>query len=100
MNKYELAVVINPNLSDENVKVEFDKVVAVVNRFGGIVDKVDDWGKRRLAYEINKISEGYYYFISISSEPNAPREIEDRIRIMESILRYLIIRVEDKGGVS
>ena len=68
----------------------------MVVRFGGEVTKVDDWGKRRLAYEINKIKEGYYYFIDFSANGDAPAEIESRIRIMESVMRYLTIRLEDK----
>ena len=95
MINYELAVILQPNLDEESLKTEFDKVTALVARFGGVVDKVDDWGKRRLAYDIQKFTEGYYYFITFSAEPTAPREIEDRIRIMENVIRYLIIRTDD-----
>ncbi|MCL2703435.1 MAG: 30S ribosomal protein S6 [Defluviitaleaceae bacterium] len=95
MHKYELAVILDPNLDEDGLKAEFDKVTALVTRFNGTVEKVDDWGKRRLAYEIDKKNEGFYYFITINAEPSAPREIEDRIRIMENVLRYLIIRVDE-----
>lgn len=95
MNKYELAVIFDPNLDEDGLKGEFEKVTGLVSRFGGTVEKVDDWGKRRLAYEIDKKNEGYYNFITISAEPGAPREIEDRIRIMEKVLRYLIIRLDE-----
>ena len=95
MNKYELAVIIDPSLDEESLKAEFDKVTALIARFNGTVEKVDDWGKRRLAYEIDKKNEGYYYFITISAEPSAPREIEDRLRIMENVLRSLIIRLDE-----
>ena len=67
----------------------------LVVRFGGEVTKVDDWGKRRLAYEIDKIKEGFYYFIEFSADGDAPREVESRIRIMESVLRYLTIRLDE-----
>lgn len=92
MNKYELTVIVKPNLEEEALKAEFEQIQAIIERFGGTVEKVDDWGKRRLAYEINKINEGFYRFITFTSEPQAPAEIESRIRIREDIVRYLIVR--------
>ncbi len=94
MNKYELAVVVKPNLDEEALKAEFDSVKELIERFGGTVEKVDDWGKRRLAYEIQKVNEGFYSFFTFSSENNTPNEIEKRMRIKENILRYLIVRQE------
>ncbi|MDR2903199.1 MAG: 30S ribosomal protein S6 [Clostridiales bacterium] len=94
MNKYELAIIFNPNLDEEALKAEFDKVQSYITRFGGTVDKVDDWGKRKLAYEINKISEGYYNFITFTADGSAPAEIENRVRIRENVLRFLIFRQE------
>lgn len=94
MNKYELAVVLKPTVSDEGAKETFAKINELIERFGGTVDKVDDWGKRRLAYEIEKFNEGYYNFITFMAESNAPKEIEARLRIEEDVLRYLIIRLD------
>lgn len=94
VNNYELAVVFNGRLEDEARVAAFEKVKEYVERFGGTISKIDEWGKRRLAYEINKIREGYYYFIYFESKAEAPGEIEKRIRIMESVLRYLCIKVE------
>ncbi len=94
MNKYELAVIFKPVLADEVLKEEVEKVQGLIARFGGTVDKLDDWGKRRLAYEIDKHNEGFYNFYTISAPASAPAEIESRIRIMESVLRYLIIRLD------
>lgn len=94
MNKYELCVIFKPNLEEEALKAEFERVTKYIERFGGTVDKIDEWGKRRLAYEIEKIHEGIYYFITFSSESEAPVELEKRLRIMESVLRYLITRQE------
>ncbi len=96
MYQYELGIVLVPTLSEEDKLASLEKVKELVVRFGGEVTKVDDWGKRRLAYEINKIKEGYYYFIDFSANGDAPAEIESRIRIMESVMRYLTIRLEDK----
>jgi small subunit ribosomal protein S6 len=94
MNKYELTIILKPNLEEEIHKAEIEKIHALITRFGGTIDKVDDWGKRRLAYEIDKNAEGFYSFIYFSSEGGAPAEIESRIRIMESLLRFLIIRLD------
>ena len=92
MNKYELALVLSTKLDDEAKQAEFNKVTELLARFGGTVEKVDDWGKRRLAYEIKKETEGFFSFITFDAEPTAPAEIESRLRIMENVLRYLIIR--------
>lgn len=96
MNKYELALIIKPNLEEEILKAEYEKVLGLITRFGGTVDKVDEWGKRRLAYEINKINDGIYYFITFTAPGTAPIEIESRIRIMENVIRFLITRLDPK----
>jgi len=93
MNKYELAFILRPELEDDALRAEFDRVTTTVTRFGGEIEKVDEWGKRRFAYEINKINEGYYYFVTITGPPSMPAEVENRIRITESVLRYMMIRV-------
>lgn len=94
MNKYELAVIFNPTLDEESLKNEFESVKSLLERFNASIDKVDDWGKRRLAYEINKVNEGYYYFINFNADSNVPSEIESRMRIKENVLRYLVVRQE------
>ena len=95
MKKYELALVIAPTLDEEALAAEKASVNALIERFGGTVDKVDDWGKRRLAYEINKVNEGFYSFISFTAGTTAQAEIESRMRIKENVLRYLIIAEEE-----
>ncbi|SCP99366.1 30S ribosomal protein S6 [Anaerobium acetethylicum] len=92
MNKYELAIVVNAKIEDEERLATVEKVKEYIARFGGTVTKVDDWGKRRLAYEIQKMKEGFYYFIQFESDSNCPNEVEKNIRIMESVIRYLCIR--------
>ena len=94
MNKYELALILDPTLVDEAKEERLKKVSDLLERFGGKIEKLDDWGKRRLAYEIDKKNEGFYYFIYFDSESSAPKEIESRLRIMDDVLRYLIIRCE------
>ena len=71
---------------------EVAKVQATLERFGAKIEKVDDWGKRKLAYEIAKVNEGFYSFTTFEAPAAAPAEIEARMRIMENVLRYLIIR--------
>jgi len=95
MKKYEAVVILKPHFEEEPAKAEFEKIQALITRFGGVVEKVDIWGKRRLAYEIQKIREGIYCFITFTAEPETPAEIESRLRIMEDVLRYLIVSVEE-----
>jgi len=96
MNKYELAVVVNAKIEDEERAAVVDKCKALIERFGGTITNVDDWGKRRLAYEIQKTREGFYYFIQFDAESSAPAEIESRVRIMDNVLRYLVVRADEK----
>jgi len=95
MNKYELGVIFKPSLEEDALREELERVQELISRFGGTVEKTDEWGKRRLAYEIDYFTEGFYTFITFSSESSAPAEIESRMRIMENVLRYLIIRIDD-----
>ncbi len=96
MNKYELAVVVSAKIEDEERAAVVDKCKALIERFGGTITNVDDWGKKRLAYEIQKMKEGFYYFIQFEAESSAPAEIERRIRIMDNVLRYLVVKNETK----
>ncbi|RDU24448.1 30S ribosomal protein S6 [Anaerosacchariphilus polymeriproducens] len=94
MNKYELALVVNAKIEDEARVATVEKVKEYISRFGGTVTNVDEWGKKRLAYEIQKMKEGFYYFIQFDSNPGCPSEVEKNIRIMENVIRYLCIRQE------
>ena len=96
MNKYELAVVVSAKIEDEERAAVVDKCKALIERFGGTITNVDDWGKKRLAYEIQNMKEGFYYFIQFEAESSAPAEIESRIRIMDNVLRYLVVKNETK----
>ena len=94
MSKYELAVVVSAKLEDDARAELIEKVKALVTRFGGNITDVDEWGKKRLAYEIQKMKEAYYYFIHFESETTTPGEIEERIRIMDGVIRYLCVKQE------
>ena len=96
MNKYELAVVVSAKIEDEERAAVVDKCKVLIERFGGTITNVDDWGKKRLAYEIQKMKEGFYYSIQFEAESSAPAEIESRIRIMDNVLRYLVVKNETK----
>ena len=96
MNKYELGVVLRADLEEDAFQAEMSRVKGLIERFDGTIDKVDEWGRRKLAYPIQKLTEGMYTFITFTSPTSAPREIEDRLRIMESVLRFLII---NKDGI-
>ena len=94
MSKYELAVVVSAKLEDDARAEVIEKVKALVTRFGGNITDVDEWGKKILAYEIQKMKEAYYYFIHFESETTTPGEIEERIRIMDGVIRYLCVKQE------
>lgn len=92
MHKYELAVVVNAKIEEDARTEAVDKVKALIERFGGVITNVDEAGKKRLAYEIQKMREGYYYFIQFEADSTCPAEIERRVRIMENVIRYLCVR--------
>ena len=96
MNKYELAVVVSAKMEDEERAAVIDRCKALIERFGGVITEVDDWGKKRLAYEINHMKEGFYYFIQFEADSTCPAEVEKRIRIMDNVIRYLCIRKDAK----
>lgn len=92
MNKYELAVVVSAKIEDEDRAATIEKVKEYITRFGGTVTEVEEWGKKKLAYEIQKMHEGFYYFVRFEADAICPAEVERRIRIMENVIRYLCVR--------
>ena len=95
MNKYELAVVVSAKLEEDQRNAAVDKCKGYIERFGGTITDVEDGGKRKLAYEIQKMKEAYYYFIHFDAEASAPIEIENRVRLMEDVIRYLCVRQDE-----
>ena len=94
MNQYEVMYVIDPALED-SARIELiDRFSDLVVKNGGEVDRVDEWGKRRLAYAIQYKTEGYYVLMYIKAPAELPREIERNMQISDSILRYLTVRYE------
>ena len=94
MNKYELALVLSAKIEDDARAALLERVKDLVTRAGGTITEVDEWGRKKLAYEIQKMSEGFYYFIRFDAESDAPAQIESRIRIMDNVLRYLCVRTD------
>ncbi len=92
MNKYELCIVVSAKIEEDERIGRVDSCKALIERFGGQITNVDEWGKKRLAYEIQKMKEGYYYFVQFDAPSTAPAEIESRIRIMDNVIRYLCVK--------
>ena len=95
MNKYELALVVSSKIEDEVRNDVVEKAKAIVVNAGGQISEVEEWGKKKLAYEIQKMSEGFYYFIHFDAESTVPAEVESRVRILDNVLRFLVVRADE-----
>jgi small subunit ribosomal protein S6 len=95
MNKYELALVVSSKIEDEVRNDVVEKAKAIVVNAGGQISDVEEWGKKKLAYEIQKMSEGFYYFIHFDAESTVPAEVESRVRILDNVLRFLVVRADE-----
>ncbi|MBQ8081699.1 MAG: 30S ribosomal protein S6 [Clostridia bacterium] len=96
MNKYELVYIITPEAEEEARKALNTRIQDLIVKLGGEVTKVEDWGKRRLAYAINYKTEGWYVLVNFNGEGKEPREIERNLGNIDSVIRYQIIHVLDK----
>ncbi|MGL5406022.1 MAG: 30S ribosomal protein S6 [Propionibacteriaceae bacterium] len=94
MRKYEVMVIINPDVDERQVTPMMEKHLQVITNGGGTVDNVDSWGKRRLAYDIQKKSEGIYVVLSLTTTPADVKELDRLMTIDESILRTKVLRPE------
>jgi small subunit ribosomal protein S6 len=92
MRKYEVMVILDPSLDDRTIAPSLDTFLSVIKKAGGSVDKVDIWGRRRLAYEIEKHAEGIYAVIDLRSEPSAVLELDRQLNLNESVLRTKVLR--------
>lgn len=95
MNKYELVLIFKPELSEEDRNTVFSRIQQVIDE-NGKLEEVHDWGKRKLAYEINYIKEGYYYIVNFDLDPQFVKEIERRCRLFDQIIRYMVVRVDER----
>ena len=100
MNKYELALVVSAKLDDEARAAVVEKAKGYITRYEGVIGAIENWGKKKLAYEIQKQSEGYYYFIQFEAEPACAPALEKEMRILDGTLRYLIVRSDEEVEVT
>ena len=91
MRKYETIFILSPSFDEETVKANIEKFKGVIENGGGTVENVDFWGKRKLAYEISKVNEGYYTLVNFTAGPELPRELDRIFRITDGVIRHIIV---------
>ena len=91
-HQYELMVILDPEIDERTVAPSLDKFLNVIRNDGGTIDNVDIWGRRRLAYEIQKKSEGIYAVVELTAEPATVKELDRQLTLNESVLRTKVIR--------
>ena len=96
MRAYELMVILNPEVEDRAVEPSLSKFLEIVTNAGGTIDNLDIWGRRRLAYEIQKKSEGIYAVVNFTASPETAAELDSVLNLNESVMRTKIIRPEDQ----
>jgi small subunit ribosomal protein S6 len=100
MRHYELMVILDPSLDERTVMPSLETFLNVIKNAGGTVEKVDIWGKRRLAFEINKHAEGIYALLEVEAEPAAVAELDRQLGLNESVLRTKVLRREPKRAAA
>jgi len=95
MRKYETIFVLKPNLEEAKRIELIEKFKAIIAADGEVL-KVDEWGQRRLAYEIEKLREGYYILVDFKANPTLPQELERNFKISEEVIRYIVVNREEK----
>lgn len=95
MHQYELMVILDPEIDERTVAPSLDKFLGVIRNDGGTVDNVDIWGKRRLAYEINKKSEGIYAVVNMTATAEATKELNRQLSLSEAVMRTKVLRAEE-----
>ena len=96
MNKYELALVVSAKLEDETRDAVVEKAKSYITRYNGVITEVEEWGKKKLAYDVQKMSEAFYYFIQFDAASDAPAKLEQDVRIMDNVLRFLCVRKDEQ----
>jgi small subunit ribosomal protein S6 len=97
--KYELVYVISPDVSDDQVTELHTQIDAIVQRMGGQIEKTDNWGRRKLAYEIGRHKEGTYVLEVINGSGDLMKEIDRRLKVIDTVIRHLVVRVDEEQGV-
>lgn len=94
MNRYEVALIVRPEVDQEGQDALIARLSEILTADGGQVDNVESWGRRRLAYPINKVQEGFYYFVQGQFATSVLPEVNRWIKLSESILRHMVIRMD------
>ncbi|HEY3016648.1 MAG TPA: 30S ribosomal protein S6 [Nocardioides sp.] len=94
MRAYEVMVILDPSLEERTIEPSLDKYLNVIRKDGGNVEKVDVWGRRRLAYEVKKNAEGIYAIVSLQAEPATVKEFDRQLTLNESVLRTKVLRAD------
>jgi len=100
MRRYEMMIILDPALEEATIQPSLDQFLTVIRDGGGSVDKVDVWGRRRLAYDIDKKSEGIYAVIDMLAEPDTVRELDRQLSLNEAVLRTKVLRPEHHGAAA
>jgi small subunit ribosomal protein S6 len=95
MHQYELMVILDPEIDERTVAPSLDKFLNVVRNDGGTIDNVDIWGRRRLAYEINKKTEGIYAVVQLTAEGDTTKELDRQLSLSEAVMRTKVLRAEE-----
>jgi len=96
MRHYEVMVILDPTLEERTIAPSLDAFLSVVKNDGGTVEKVDVWGRRRMAYEINKHIEGIYAVVDLTAAPAAVQELDRQLNLNESVLRTKVLRPDER----
>ncbi len=96
MRRYEMMVILDPDIEERTVAPSLDKYLSVITTAGGSIDKVDIWGRRRLAYEINKKPEGIYAVVDFTADPATAKELDRQLGLNEAVLRTKVMRPDAK----
>jgi small subunit ribosomal protein S6 len=96
MRHYELMVILDPSLDERTVQPSLEQFLSVIRTDGGSVEKLEVWGKRRLAYEIEKNADGIYAIVEVTCEPATVTELDRQLGLNESVLRTKVLRIERK----
>ncbi len=94
-HQYELMVILDPEIDERTVAPSLDKFLNVIRNDGGTIDNVDIWGRRRLAYEINKKTEGIYAVVQLTANPDATKELDRQLSLSEAVMRTKVLRAEE-----
>ncbi len=96
MRIYEELFIIRPDAAEEEIDAYIEQLKQLIAAGGGTVDKADKWGKRKLAYRVNRREEGYYVLLQFSCSPEAVKELERRMRVSDLVMKYLTVRIDEK----